>query len=537
MKSIAQIASYRTTANSSSSVEPSSSSSPLSFRSSSSKSTLHFDHLTHPSSPNSLPVDLPTLSFIPSQSHATPESMADYNLRDHCLRTASLIHDGSSNRPEVHLDDNGLPDSCELLLSSLITGESSDDDWPFVVRPNELLVERILNDEHEFNRQLYRLMRSIGKPIQRVPHLGFKRLNLYEFFRIAARLGGYTWITRNRDWKRVYDSISDDRKSTSAATCTRRHYEALLLPFERYVQRLRGNNQPPIRQVTRLQRGRKPKMLSERSEQIERLMRAELNMRDKAQDPFLQVEQPLSEVQNLSTNADLGESPPEVAVKSTEPIECEWNAGRAILNTLLSVDQWKTDGSEPNLLLPRKRGRRPKYIKELQEQLGRNLDLVLPTRTATEAEFMRGRVHSIGSTLDVCKRLETTAQNAAFHSTRHWRADTSADHPNHGAKIEEDMRKRSRSLGAWAYVRPSIAHKIIGQADSRASESTSTFDSKSDQLALDLRMKSKEDKKQNQNVDKCISDTEPEATRVMQQALNEYLLQFYCIALKGQSGG
>ena len=185
-----------------------------------------------------------------------------------------------------------LPASCIPLPPGKTSSTSTTSDWPFQVQKNLVLAERILNDENEFNRQLFRFMKSISRPIHRVPHLGFKKLNLFAFFRLSLRLGGYQWITWNRNWKRIYDSLGGDQKSTSAATCTRRHYEALLLPFERYVQQLRGKSGSPIKEVTKLQRGRKPKILIERSEQIERLVQLELDN-----------QAPLLELENLDHNS------------------------------------------------------------------------------------------------------------------------------------------------------------------------------------------------------------------------------------------
>nr|XP_046910574.1 AT-rich interactive domain-containing protein 5B-like [Dermatophagoides farinae] len=64
------------------------------------------------------------------------------------------------------------------------------------------------------------------------------RLDLYLFFTQAQKYGGYEKITKQRLWKKLYDDLGGDKRSTSAATCTRRHYEKLLLPFERQLNGL-----------------------------------------------------------------------------------------------------------------------------------------------------------------------------------------------------------------------------------------------------------------------------------------------------------
>uniref|UniRef100_A0A670IQ06 AT-rich interaction domain 5A n=1 Tax=Podarcis muralis TaxID=64176 RepID=A0A670IQ06_PODMU len=50
-------------------------------------------------------------------------------------------------------------------------------------------------------------------------------------------------VTGRRLWKNVYDMLGGSPGSTSAATCTRRHYERLVLP---YVRHLKGEDDKPL---------------------------------------------------------------------------------------------------------------------------------------------------------------------------------------------------------------------------------------------------------------------------------------------------
>ncbi|XP_013419272.1 AT-rich interactive domain-containing protein 5B [Lingula anatina] len=90
--------------------------------------------------------------------------------------------------------------------------------------------------EADFLAALYKFMRNRQSPITKVPSLGFKTIDLYYFYSSAQKYGGYEQITNKRLWKHLYDKLGGNPGSTSAATCTRRHYEKLLLPFERYVK-------------------------------------------------------------------------------------------------------------------------------------------------------------------------------------------------------------------------------------------------------------------------------------------------------------
>ncbi|XP_046872431.1 AT-rich interactive domain-containing protein 5A isoform X2 [Hypomesus transpacificus] len=100
-------------------------------------------------------------------------------------------------------------------------------------------------DERSFIASLNCFMKDRGTPIERIPHLGFKQINLWRIYKAVEKLGGYDSVTARRLWKSVYDELGGSPGSTSAATCTRRHYERLVLPFER---ERRGEEDKPLPQ-------------------------------------------------------------------------------------------------------------------------------------------------------------------------------------------------------------------------------------------------------------------------------------------------
>ncbi|TRY98637.1 hypothetical protein DNTS_005884 [Danionella cerebrum] len=86
--------------------------------------------------------------------------------------------------------------------------------------------------EERFLKELYLLMKERGTPIERIPHLGFKQIDMFLMYKTVKDLGGYQQVTTQQLWKKVYNILGGNPRSTSAATCTRRHYEKLLLPYE-----------------------------------------------------------------------------------------------------------------------------------------------------------------------------------------------------------------------------------------------------------------------------------------------------------------
>ncbi|KAK2837486.1 hypothetical protein Q5P01_014698 [Channa striata] len=107
-------------------------------------------------------------------------------------------------------------------------------------RPNLVQME-----EKAFVSSLHSFMKDRGTPIERIPHLGFKQINLWRIYKAVEKLGGYDSVTARRYWKKVYDELGGSPGSTSAATCTRRHYERLVLPFERHIKGEEDKPLPP----------------------------------------------------------------------------------------------------------------------------------------------------------------------------------------------------------------------------------------------------------------------------------------------------
>ncbi|XP_073404393.1 AT-rich interactive domain-containing protein 5B isoform X1 [Dendrobates tinctorius] len=102
-------------------------------------------------------------------------------------------------------------------------------------------------DEQAFLVELYKYMKERKTPIERIPYLGFKQINLWTMFQAAQKLGGYETITARRQWKHIYDELGGNPGSTSAATCTRRHYERLILPYERFINGEEDKPLPPVK--------------------------------------------------------------------------------------------------------------------------------------------------------------------------------------------------------------------------------------------------------------------------------------------------
>ncbi|XP_073995889.1 uncharacterized protein isoform X3 [Rhodnius prolixus] len=101
------------------------------------------------------------------------------------------------------------------------------------------------SEEKNFLTTVHTFMRERRTPISKIPVVGFKEVNLYKLYKKVRELGGYDMVTAGKLWKFVYEVMGGDMTSTSAATLSRRHYERLLLPYERHVNGIRTT--PKIR--------------------------------------------------------------------------------------------------------------------------------------------------------------------------------------------------------------------------------------------------------------------------------------------------
>ncbi|KFQ55077.1 AT-rich interactive domain-containing protein 5B, partial [Pelecanus crispus] len=50
-------------------------------------------------------------------------------------------------------------------------------------------------DEQAFLVALYKYMKERKTPIERIPYLGFKQINLWTMFQAAQKLGGYETVS------------------------------------------------------------------------------------------------------------------------------------------------------------------------------------------------------------------------------------------------------------------------------------------------------------------------------------------------------
>ncbi|XP_026198759.1 AT-rich interactive domain-containing protein 5A [Anabas testudineus] len=157
--------------------------------------------------------------------------------RGQLLEMAQEDQSDSSQQATASDEDKGTVNQASPCVIEIHDSTTECEEEP---RPNLVQME-----EKAFISSLHSFMKDKGTPIERIPHLGFKQINLWKIYKAVEKLGGYDSVTARRYWKKVYDELGGSPGSTSAATCTRRHYERLVLPYERHIKGEEDKPLPP----------------------------------------------------------------------------------------------------------------------------------------------------------------------------------------------------------------------------------------------------------------------------------------------------
>lgn len=177
---------------------------------------------------------------------------------DRALYCSSLTDSNSSaalraavDKTITYLEKQELPNQwdSDLLLQPFkaddgqetgITSEldsAADDDF------EEYKDDQPSEEKDRFVAQLYKFMDERGTPINRVPTVNGKELDLYRLHRLVNKMGGYNKITSKDTWRTVYvraelPSCSTDNQENIAVNQLKAAYKKYLLNFTDFYRKL-----------------------------------------------------------------------------------------------------------------------------------------------------------------------------------------------------------------------------------------------------------------------------------------------------------
>jgi len=93
------------------------------------------------------------------------------------------------------------------------------------------------NEEHErrrFTQDVHRFMAEIGKPLTKIPIMGYKELDLYQLFKEVISYGGFNEVVKNvGTWSKIWKRLSNfDPSITDSSFRLKKNYERYLLEYE-----------------------------------------------------------------------------------------------------------------------------------------------------------------------------------------------------------------------------------------------------------------------------------------------------------------
>jgi len=101
----------------------------------------------------------------------------------------------------------------------------------------EEILSLAANEERErkiFMQDLNRFMGEVGKPLSKIPIMGYKELDLFQLFKEVTAYGGFNEVVKNvGTWSKIWKRLGNfDPSITDSSFRLKRNYERYLLEYE-----------------------------------------------------------------------------------------------------------------------------------------------------------------------------------------------------------------------------------------------------------------------------------------------------------------
>jgi len=135
------------------------------------------------------------------------------------------------------LSESAPMHTIEYDLATSHSDSNSDEHKVFEEEPSDSHNDNLINDEEErrsFTREIHRFMADIGKPLTKIPIMGYKELDLYQLFKEVVSYGGFSEVVKNvGTWSKIWKRLSNfDASITDSSFRLKKNYERYLLEFE-----------------------------------------------------------------------------------------------------------------------------------------------------------------------------------------------------------------------------------------------------------------------------------------------------------------
>ncbi|CAL8081155.1 unnamed protein product [Orchesella dallaii] len=161
----------------------------------------------------------------------TKESSSKYDSNSNVLRTAV-------EKALLFLEKNELPPHWdrEVLFANVRLSESGEEEQQ---SESEFSEDDPREEKDRFIAQLYKFMDDRSTPLNKVPQVCNKDIDLHKLFKTVTGKGGYTKVTNQSQWKAVAVKMGvGTMPSTSTINLVKQAYKKFLFNFEEFYRKL-----------------------------------------------------------------------------------------------------------------------------------------------------------------------------------------------------------------------------------------------------------------------------------------------------------
>jgi len=89
-------------------------------------------------------------------------------------------------------------------------------------------------DRKQFTQEIHKFMAEVGKPLSKIPIMGYKELDLYQLYKEVTAHGGFNEVVKNvGTWSKIWKRLGNfDPSITDSSFRLKKNYERYLLEYE-----------------------------------------------------------------------------------------------------------------------------------------------------------------------------------------------------------------------------------------------------------------------------------------------------------------
>lgn len=159
--------------------------------------------------------------------------LVDTNVTTMNLQNPTTLTTNPTTQMSIdHAEPNGTTPNDEVVLH-----EQKNDSQPSTPTSSPMSSPAPLGEEQErrgFMGDLHKFMAEMGKPLSKIPIMGYKELDLFQLFKEVISYGGFNEVVKNvGTWSKIWKRLGNfDPSITDSSFRLKKNYERYLLDYE-----------------------------------------------------------------------------------------------------------------------------------------------------------------------------------------------------------------------------------------------------------------------------------------------------------------